>query len=248
MRIRGALHVHSKLSRDGTMTIAELAHWYRRNGYQFLAIGEHAEDLNEASLRALREQSTENSNDGFCVIPGIEFAGNGDIHILGIGVARLIREKDPLAVIEGVHKQGGFAILAHPKRIGWECPPQVLLAVDAAEIWNVGYDGKYLPSAQALSGFRRMQEINPKLLAVASHDFHRTSSFYDVAIDMEVASLSPGTILRNLQQGCYGIRSRFFRADSSARLSRPKLVSLRLLAGQLTNLRRARSVLLRWSS
>ncbi len=248
MRIRGALHVHSKLSRDGSMTIAELVRWYRPNGYQFLAMGEHAEDLDEAKVQALREQSIENSDDGFCVIPGIEFAGNGDIHILGIGVVRLIRQKDLLATVEEIHQQGGLAILAHPKRIGWECPADVLLSVDAAEIWNVGYDGKYLPSVQALSGFRRMQQINPRLLAVAAHDFHRKASFYDVAIEMEVDSLSPGTILRKLQQGGYGIRSRFFRADPAARLSRTKLVSLHLLSRPLTHMRKARTALLRWSS
>ena len=247
MRIRGALHVHSKLSRDGTMTIAELVHWFRRNGYQFLAMGEHAEDLDEAKLHALCEQSTENSNDEFCVIPGIEFAGNGDVHILGIGVARLVPEKDPAAIAEEIHRQGGLAILAHPKRIRWECPAEVLLGIDAVEIWNVGYDGKYLPSVKALSGFRRMQQINPKLLAVASHDFHRTASFYDVAIEVDVISLTPEAILKNLRQGCYAIRSPFFRADPAARLSRMEAFSLRLLSQQLSNMRKARSFFLRWS-
>lgn len=248
MRIRGALHVHSTLSRDGTMTIAELSQWYRRNGYQFLAMGEHAEDLDEAKVRELENQSIENSNHQFCVIPGIEFASNGGIHIVGIGIVRLTPEKDPLAVIEGIHEQGGLAVLAHPKRIGWECPASVLLAVDAAEIWNVGYDGKYLPSVKALSGFRRMQQTNPKLLAVASHDFHRTASFYDVAVEMDVESLTPDGILRNLRQGRYAIRSRFFRANSGARLSRMEALSLRLLSHPLSNMRKARSFFLRLSS
>lgn len=245
MRIRGALHIHSKLSRDGTLTIKELVHWYRQRGYQFLAMGEHAEDLDEAKVQELREQSIENSNDAFCVIPGIEFAGNNDIHIVGIGAVRLIREKDPVTVVKEIHGQGGLAILAHPKRIGWECPADVLLAVDAVEIWNVGYDGKCLPSPKALGGFCRMQRINPKLLAVASHDFHRTASFYDVAIETDVASLSPDAILRNLQQGCYGIRSRFFKAGAEARLSRMKATSLRLFSQQLIHIRKARSAFLR---
>jgi predicted metal-dependent phosphoesterase TrpH len=41
MRVRGALHVHSKLSHDGTLTISDLVQLYRRNGYQFLALGDH---------------------------------------------------------------------------------------------------------------------------------------------------------------------------------------------------------------
>lgn len=248
MRIRGALHVHSKLSRDGTMTMAELVQWYRRAGYQFLAMGEHAEDLDEAKVQALRDESIENSNDAFCLIPGIEFAGNNDIHIVGLGVTRLIRAQNAVAVAGEIHEQGGLAVLAHPKRIAWECPTEVLLAVDAVEIWNVGYDGKYLPSVKAFGGFRRMRQINPKLLAVASHDLHRTASFYDVAIEMDVASLSPDAILRNLQQGCYWIQSRFFRCDPEVRMSRMKAASLRLLSQQLSNIRKARTVLLRWSA
>ena len=230
------------------MTIKELMNWYRQHGYQFLAMGEHAEDLDEAKVQALQEQSAENSNDAFCVIPGIEFAGNNDIHIVGIGATRLIRAENPVAVAAKIHEQGGLAVLAHPKRIGWVCPAEVLLVLDAAEIWNVGYDGKYLPSVKALGGFRRMQQINPKLLAVASHDFHRTTSFYDVAIEMEVASLSRETILRNLQHGSYRIRSRFFRCDPEARISRMKAASLRLLSQQLSNIRKVRTVLLRRSA
>lgn len=177
MLARGALHVHSKLSHDGTLTIRELVQLYRRKGYQFVAMGEHAEDLDEAKVKQLREESAESSNQTFCVIPGIEFAGNQGMHIVGVGAASLIREMDPLGVIRGIHAQNGLAVLAHPKRIGWTCAPDILQAVNAAEIWNVGYDGKYLPSPKALSSFVQMQKINPKLLAVASHDFHRISSF-----------------------------------------------------------------------
>lgn len=247
MRIRGALHVHSTLSQDGTMTIPELVRWYRRNGYQFLALGEHAEDLDETKVRALSQQSVENSTREFCVIPGIEFACRSDIHILGIGAVNLVREKDPLTVIQAIHEERGLAVLTHPRRIGWECPREVLLALDAAEIWNVAYDGKYLPSTQALTRFRRMQQINDKLLAVASHDFHRTASFYDVAIEMDVPLLSPSAVLRNLRRGFYEIRSRFFRADPQVRFSRGKALCLRLLSSQLGKLRTARSLLLWWS-
>lgn len=247
MRARGALHVHSTLSRDGTMTIAELAHWYAAKGYQFLAMGEHAEDLNEATVEVLRQQSADHSTPQFCVIPGMEFSCSGGIHIHGIGATRLVAEKEPLAVIHEIHAQGGLAILAHPKRIRWKCPRAILLAVDGAEIWNVGYDGKYLLSPQALGGFRRMQEANPELLAVASHDFHRTASFYDVAIEMDVARLTREAFLRNLRAGRYEIRGQFFRTDPRARFSWVETVWFWLLGWQLSTLRKARSFLFQGS-
>jgi hypothetical protein len=167
------------------------------------------------------------------------------MHIVGLGAVGLIREMDPLGVIRGIHAQGGFAVLAHPKRIGWTCAPEILRAVDAAEIWNVGYDGKYLPSPKALSAFVQMQQINPKLLAVASHDFHRTASFYDVGIEMDVTELSPNAILRNLQQGSYRIQSRWFQTDSKARVSRMKVAFMRHLSDHLAKVRRVRSFLFR---
>lgn len=248
MRIRGALHVHSTLSRDGTMTIAELARYYKGKGYQFLAMGEHAEDLDEAKVQALRDQSIQNSDDQFCVIPGIEFAVTRQIHIVGIGIVNLIHLENPMYVAGQIGEQGGISILAHPKRLGWDCPPEVLLAMDAAEIWNVGYDGKYLPSAKALPAFERMRQINPRLLAIASHDFHRTASFYDVGVEMDAASLSPDPILQNLKCGAYRVCSAFFNCDPHGHASAAGAALVRHVSGTLEQMRRVRSSFARRSA
>ncbi len=248
MRIRGALHVHSKLSHDGTLSVAELAQWYRGKAYQFIAIGEHAEDLNETKVQFLREQAALHSNDQFCVIPGIEFAVSSSLHIVGLGATALVREKDAIGIARNIREQGGFAILAHPRRMRWECTPEVLRAVDAAEVWNVGYDGKYLPSPLALSAFARMRRANPTLLAVASHDLHRKASFYDVGIEMNVGSLRADAVLGELRRGNFSIQSRFFRADSAARSSKITELSVPFLSAQLQKIRKVRSVLLRYSS
>lgn len=241
MHIRGALHVHSTLSRDGTMTIQELARYFKQKGYQFLGMGEHAEDLDEAKVQALLKQAVANSDDEFCVIPGIEFAVTSQIHIVGIGVFDLIRLENPVYVAEHVGKQSGMSILAHPRRAGWDCPAEVLCALDAVEIWNIGYDGKYLPSAKALPAFERMRHINPKLHAIASHDFHRRESFYDVAIEMAVNALSRDPIIQNLKRGAYSVRSPFFNCASDGRTSAAGAALVRHLSGQLERVRRARS-------
>jgi hypothetical protein len=245
VRIRGALHVHSTLSRDGTMTIEELARYFRQKGFQFLAMGEHAEDLDEAKVQALREQSAANSIDQFCVIPGIEFAVTRQVHIVGIGVGDLIRLESPVYVAEQIRQQGGMSILAHPKRLGWDCPPEVSLAVDAAEIWNIGYDGKYLPSAKALPAFERMQQLNPKLLAIASHDFHRAASFYDLAIETDVPTFSSDPILQNLKQGAYRVRSALFNCDSHGHVSAAGAALIRHVSGRLEKARKVRSSIVR---
>jgi hypothetical protein len=205
---------------------------------------EHSEDLDDLKTRTLRQDSAENSSQQFCVIPGIEFSCVGGHHIPGIGVTDLIADKDPLRVTDEIHKRDGFAILAHPKRVGWECSPEVLMAIDAVEIWNISSDGKYLPAARALRAYRKMQAINPKLLAVAAHDFHRKDSFYDLAMETDVSALSPDAILNSLRQGHYEIRSRFFRTDPHAQFTWLKAASLELLSSQLGALRKARSMLL----
>jgi hypothetical protein len=248
MRIKGALHVHSTLSHDGTLSIAELAEWYARRGYHFVALSEHSEDLDVERIETLRRESTDHSSRLFLVIPGIEFSCAGGIHIPSLGVITLIQEQDPVVVIRKVHQLNGYAILAHPRRIRWKCPPEVLLEVNAVEIWNVGYDGKYVPSHQAFDAFRRMQQTNPTILAVVGQDFHRREGFYDAWIEMETPELSAQEILLNLHRGEFEIRSRLFRTDSRARLSRAKETSLRLLSLQLSRLRRARSLLLRHST
>lgn len=238
--------MHSVLSGDGTMTIRELADLYRSRGYHFIAITEHAEDLDESDVETLKRHSEENSDDRFRIIPGLEFSAGTELHILGLGVTRLFPQHNRLAVIEHIHAEGGFAVLAHPRRIGWNCPEEILRAIDAAEIWNVGYDGKFLPSPKSLGGFAAMRRANPELLAVVGHDLHRRESFYDAAIEMEVLSLSETAILENLGRGRYGIRSRFFHAGSDAEVSPARATCLRLVSEQLRHIRRARSLTLGW--
>ena len=241
MRIRGAIHMHSTFSHDGTLTMGELAMLYRRNGYQFIAITEHAEDIDDRSAKRLLDQCREHSRDGLCVIPGSEFSC-GEFHILGIGAVTEDRQADAIAAAETIHRRGGVAVLAHPKRFGWKCPEEILRAVDAVEIWNVGYDGKLLPSARAADAYAAMKRAQSSLLAVAGHDLHRMASFYDVALVMDVDEPTSAAILSNLRQGNYAIESRFFRAGSDGKISKPRPAVLRMLSGQLSTMRRARSL------
>jgi len=242
MSIRGALHVHSTLSRDGTMTIAQLARYFKEKGYHVLAMGAHAEDLDDAKLGILREQSPANSDDKFLVIPGVEFAVTPTIHIVALGVANLARSNNPSDVAAQTREQGGMSVLAHPNRFGWDCPPEVLRALDAVEIWNVGNDGKFLPAANALAGFQRMRQVNPKLLAIAGHDFLRTASFYKLAIEIEAPALSPGVILQILKLGAYRVRSPFFNCNACGQVSPAGGALVRHVSGRLETIRKARSI------
>ena len=248
MRLKGALHVHSTLSHDGTMTIAELAEWYMTRGYQFIAIGEHSQDMSEEKVEILKKQSANHSCDAFCIIPGIEYSCHGGIHIFGLGALGLTREMDPVAVAEEIRAQGGLAILAHPYRYNWDCAPELLKAVNAVEIWNVTYDGKYLPSARAPEALYSMRRINPQLLAIAGQDLHGKRAFYDVAVQTEADYLTPETIRSSLLRGDYLIKSRFFQTTGRAHISSLKSIFLRVASWHLGKLRKARDVFRRWST
>ena len=237
------MHVHSTLSHDGTLTIPELAAWFRPRGYQFVAIGEHSQDMDAAKIAILKKQCAENSDAQFCMIPGIEFSCQGGLHIFGVGATELTAHIDPVKVAEAIRAQGGFVILAHPNSNGLHPSREAILAVDAVEIWNLAYDGKFLPSPRSLTGFYRSRSLKSDLLAVAGHDFHRKVGFYDASINMGVPSLSPGAILQNLHEGRYSIDSRLFRTSPRAAITRLKLAWWLFLSWPINQIRKVKDLL-----
>ncbi len=249
MRIRGALHVHSAFSHDGCLTVAELAQFYAERGFHFIAIGEHSQDMDSDKVGALVEQSAAASDGNFLVVPGIEYTCNvPGMHILGVGSLGFAPDSEPLTAARVIRESDGFAVLAHPGRLGWQCPAELARQIDAVEVWNVGYDGKFLPSVQASAAFRTMTEVNPKLLAVVSHDLHREPGFYDVGIEMEAPALTRAAALANLRSGAYQIRSRYFNSDATFEISWAKAALLSVFSRQLACLRQARALALRWSA
>lgn len=243
VRIKGALHVHSELSHDGLLTIAELAGFYRGHGFDFIAIGEHSQDIGQEKAELLIDSCRKVSSDSFLAIPGIEYTcAIPGMHILGVGAVGVTEDRDPVRACRLIHEYGGWAVLAHPKRFGWTCASEVVKEIDAVEVWNVGYDGKFLPPAPAIRALREMRAINPKLLAVGSHDLHRQPGFYDLGVEMEVDSLGANSVLDNLRKGNYVMRSRFLDFDSLFRLGAVDSLYVRVIGPQLQRLRKLRNL------
>ncbi len=240
MRLKGALHVHSTLSHDGTLSIAELAGWYRSRGYDFIALGEHSQDMDEKKIAQMKQESTEHSDAKFLIVPGLEYSCRGGVHLFALGSTLDIRETDPVEVATRARAEGAFVVLAHPSRLKWNCPANIVQSVQAAEFWNVGYDGKFLPPYKAVRAFRRMRGDNPKLMATGGQDFHRKAAFYDLAVGLEVPALTREAILAAMHSGNYQITSRFFQSGSRAHFSVVKTLSLQIVSWQLAALRRVR--------
>ena len=229
MQIKGALHIHSQASRDGQVSLPRIADLYRGQGFQFICITEHSEDMTEQKMTMLRQKAEYLSHEDFRIIVGIEYSCNDALHIVGVGCEQLLETFDPVQLVRNIRAAGCFSILAHPRRTSWICSPELAANLNAVEVWNVRYDGKYLPAPRALEFFNRMKVSNPQLLAAVGDDFHGLGGFYPLSIHMSVDALDRESILRELINGRYRIGSLGFRAAADSDFSPNVLAWFRTL-------------------
>ncbi len=133
-RYKVNLHMHTTLS-DGRKTPEEAIAQYRAAGYDALALTDH-----------WHYGTKRYSDSGVLILPGAEYniGGRYDpagvFHILGIGAERapsVTQSMSAQQIIDGIHRAGGMAVLAHP---AWSLntPEQILslAGVDAIEVYN----------------------------------------------------------------------------------------------------------------
>ena len=212
MRVKCALHIHSDASYDGHLPLVEIAALYRRNGYQAVFTAEHSQSLDSETLCEIRREAASLSDNAFIIIPGIEYSCPNTLHIVGLGCELLLDASDPVQLAFAIRDADGLAVLAHPQRMGWRVSPQLVKSVNAVEVWNVRYDGKFLPMPEALEAFNRMRADNPSLLAVVGDDFHSLGGFYPLGVLLEVDSLSREAIMKELSAGRFRIKTDLFDA------------------------------------
>jgi len=283
--LKGALHVHTTLSSDGTLSLDQVKNSLERKKFDFVIITEHSKDMNRHTFSNLVSECKNKSNKSFLFIPGLEFDCAGGLHILGIGIEEFIEEKDPTEIIKEIHLKGELAILAHPSEETWRGilnledkliqkeevtlhtphPPRPVsvtlshkgkgdflnspaplidstgsinslqasslqaggdeeegnyvnsfnsLAIDGIEIWNVGRDGKFLPSLRSIKLYERLRGLNPRLKAYVGMDLHTEGGFYDVSLSVQDVALEKKSILNALAEGNFENRSRFFKVEA----------------------------------
>ncbi|MGE4065460.1 MAG: CehA/McbA family metallohydrolase [Vicinamibacterales bacterium] len=134
--VRGAYHVHSRLS-DGTGTRAEIAAAAARAGLDFVILTDHGNALRRADPPAYL--------DGVLVADGVEISTSGG-HYVALGLDRPAPYPlagAPRAVVEDVRRLGGFGIAAHPDSAkaalawrGWDLPFDGLEWLNADSAWR----------------------------------------------------------------------------------------------------------------
>jgi len=86
--------------------------------------------------------------------------------------------------------------------------------IDGIEIWNVGKDGKFLPSLGSIKLYEKLRGLNPRLKAYVGMDLHTEGGFYDVSLSVQDVALEKRSILNALAGGNFENRSRFFKVEA----------------------------------
>lgn len=153
---KGNLHMHTTRS-DGALTPKDAVGFYRREGYDFLAVTDHWKQSDEFAA-----VKTGASEPHFLHLAGCEL-DTGDVgdllhrpifHIVGIGMERPLALRcahnyPPQVLIDAIREAGGLAILAHP---AWSLMDPAALeplqGLSAAEIYNT-FSGMPYSNARA---------------------------------------------------------------------------------------------------
>ncbi|MDD5438558.1 MAG: PHP domain-containing protein, partial [Patescibacteria group bacterium] len=175
-QIRGYLHLHSRHSYDGKLSLPELREKCLALGMNFAAVTEHTDGLDADSVEKVVSECRSLSDSNFLFIPGFELPYK-NCHILLIGASALDLKLDSLEAIKLAKQQGAWIVLAHPHRNQYKIDDDLVALLDGIEIWNQQYDGKHFPRLKALKMYESHHQIKSDLLATAGLDFHRESHF-----------------------------------------------------------------------
>jgi len=215
--IRGMIHVHSHFSRDGLCSIADLAAFARESGFQFVGLTDHAEDFSPPDFEALRRECKEHSDELCVMIPGLEYRCRGEIHVLGLGITHDISSDDPVVVASTIRALGGIAVLAHPGRNGYQCPPKLCAALNGIEIWNAGYDGRFVPPLAGIQLLEEAWEVNSSIVGIGGADLHGLHRRPGVELQLPIngsAGIDTELVLQCFRMGRFSVCGQFVRFNS----------------------------------
>lgn len=126
------LHTHTVYSRDGAIRPADAVRIAKKRGLDGIAVTDHDTIRGGLEARKLKPE-------GVDVIVGAEIrTDRGDV--IGLFLSQEIRERDHLAVIDAIRRQGGVAIVPHPfdgmRGSAFRLTDRDAAKVDAIEVLN----------------------------------------------------------------------------------------------------------------
>lgn len=215
---KGIMHVHSTYS-DGELSLPQLVQFFKKHGFNFLCITDHHTDpsgphhLTGQQYEQLVQECHAVSSQEFVCIPGLEFATDQDLDILGIGLTEIIQKWDIQSLVPEIRKQGGIAILSHPSRNDFSFDMRsVSQRVDGAEIYN-SHDFIHALDRKTYREWRYWRKQKRPFLTTVGFDFHQEADIGDCSMHIPEADISTQAILDAIKtQKCvYEIQGHRFR-------------------------------------
>jgi hypothetical protein len=200
--MKGAMHVHSTYS-DGEFTLAELREIFLAEGCAFVCMSDHAEYLDEESVARYRRECESLSDDRMCIIAGLEYRCDRDMHILGYGATVPTKTTDPQQIIQHISSQGAISVIAHPKNEFFSWIEGFRNLPRGIETWNSKYDGRYAPRPATFALLQTLRQRNPTMLAFYGQDLHWKKQFRRLFVELDCNSSAPQTILATIDGGKY---------------------------------------------
>ncbi len=207
MELTGIMHAHSSYSYDAKMSLPEIKELCQKNGVQFVCMTEHTDKLTPEQAENFVRECDALSDDMFRFVPGFEvpFAG---AHILMVGAHTFVSQY--ASTIETLKKwtdTAPFVVLAHPVRNQFQVSDALLESIDALEVWNQQYEGKYVPRTRSLRLFDTLRLKKSSLVATGGIDMHRAPHFGAPLITLNATVLSESDILEKLKIGAFRVHS-----------------------------------------
>lgn len=126
------LHVHSRISEDGRLSVGEILSISKTRGVRAVAITDHN------SIRGALSAREESKGTGIIIIRGTEVSSSRG-HIAALGIDQDVpRGLSPEETIEKIQALGGIAVAVHPYRISTGVGGDVVrrCKFDAVEVLN----------------------------------------------------------------------------------------------------------------
>ena len=170
----GVVHVHSNYSHDGRDPLEQVKEFAVDRGISFVGMTEHAEDFDPSRYVEYQEHCRSLSDATTRLIPGLEyrFAGHPGLHLLALGLGKMIRPRTPDDFCLLAAGNAQFTIVAHPVLCDYQVPEAVANAIDAIEVWNASYNTRFLPDSRAIRLFLDLHRRRPEVVAIAGLDQH----------------------------------------------------------------------------
>ena len=177
--LKGALHIHSNISSDSTLSQSCIKELFKKRGYSFVLLTEHTEDLDSERYEIIKQEYNSLSDNIFLMISGLEIKWKDKIHFLAYVAKNYMPNEYKLSLgdtIKKIKKETDCDFLAwghfnHPFKINKQLMSFASM-VDGIEISNVGYHGQFFCDWRGLLLLNKLKKAGKATIGIGGLDMH----------------------------------------------------------------------------